>query len=129
MLASAITLVFSNYFTIWQALGITFVVECLCLAENLFATKYDFLHPVFSKSEKGEPDIATPSSNLCSIFAFFVTIILVGLIILYSVFSLLKGNPLNKFIIYVLPSVVSLIILILCVFYFSNKLNKIKGEG
>lgn len=124
VLVSSFVLVSYGYITIWQAIGITFVVECLSLAENLFATKYDLKHPAFAKNSKGEPDTATPSSNICLIVSFLVTIILVGIILLYSIFNLLKGNILNKFMLYILPLIIALIVLALSIWYFARNLNK-----
>lgn len=124
VLVSSFVLVGYGYITIWQALGITFVVECLSLAENLFATKYDLLHPVFVKSVKVETDTSTPSSNICLIISFFVTIILVGIIVLYSIFNLLKGNALGKFMLYIFPLIVATIVLALSIWYFARNLNK-----
>ncbi|MCI7002858.1 MAG: hypothetical protein MR904_00755 [Clostridia bacterium] len=124
VLVSSFVLVGYGYITIWQALGITFVVECLSLAENLFATKYDLIHPVFTKNAKGEPDTATPSSNICLILSFFVTIILVGIIILYSIFNLLKGNALSKFMLYILPLIIAMAVLALSILFFAHNLNK-----
>ena len=124
VLVSSFVLVGYGYITIWQALGITFVVECLSLAENLFATKYDLTHPVFTKNAKGEPDTATPSSNICLILSFFVTIILVGIIILYSIFNLLKGNALSKFMLYILPLIIAMAVLALSILFFAHNLNK-----
>ncbi len=123
VLVSSFVLVGYGYITIWQALGITFVVECLSLAENLFATIYDLKHPVFAKNTKGEPDTATPSSNICLILSFFATIILVGIIVLYSIFNLLKGNNLSKFMLYVFPLIVAILVLILSIWYFVRNLN------
>lgn len=124
VLVSSFVLVGYGYITIWQAIGITFVVECLSLAENLFATKYDLKHPVFAKNTKGESDTATPSSNICLILSFFVTILLVGIIVLYSIFNLLKGNALGKFMLYIFPLIVATIVLALSIWYFARNLNK-----
>lgn len=127
--ASAIVLVSCGYLTILQALGITFVVECLCLAENLFATKYDLKHPTFAKNAKGEADTTTKSSNVCSILAFFISILLVGLVIVHSIFSLLKGDQVSNFVIYVFPLITSVILLGICIIYFAKGLNKTKEEN
>lgn len=124
VLISSFVLVGYGYITIWQALGITFVVECLSLAENLFGTKYDLKHPVFTQNTKGEPDTATPSSNICLILSFFVTIVLVGIIILYSIFNLLKGNALSKFMLYILPLIIAMAVLALSILFFAHNLNK-----
>lgn len=127
VLASVIVLIGTGMVSLLQGLGIWFVVECICLAENLFATKYDLRHPKLTNGIRAEGNLSTPSMTATTILAFLLSLALMGGIFTYSVLKMLRGQVVNKLIWYVLPCVAGLFILAITLFYFLKGIKKMEA--
>lgn len=126
VVCSGVLLMCTSFVTVPQGLFIIAVVLILSLAENLFATKYDLLRPSIVKNRSGENDVATSSSNISLILSFVLVLLLIGFILLYSVFKTLKGEVVSPLILYLLPAGVSIMLCALAILYFMHKLERIK---
>lgn len=126
VVCSGVLLMCTHYVTVPQGLFMIAVVLLLSLAENLFATKYDLLRPSIVRNRSGENDVATSSSNVSLVLSFMIVLALIGFILLYSVFKVLKGEVVSPLILYLLPAGVSIVLCALAILYFMHKLEKIK---
>lgn len=123
ILVSLIVLICTGFVNLLQALVIFVCVGMLSLALSLFSIKRDLLYPTYNKEESSQ------SSNITNIIAFIGVVLINGSILLYGLINTLKAEALSVFIVYVLPILISIVLLGLSFLYFKNKLNKVKmGE-